>query len=363
MSNVISFMPWDAALRRAQQRRQWFVSPGDDAGKIADVPSLEAYYIIKELGSDDVEKSAAWMSSDQMRLLIDLDVWDRDAPRIEDFLVWASHFSRAGKEPAARFFQAVDPELWQYVFFARLFYAERPDSDEAPKPEWSLDPAIQRRTFETPDGRFMLAPRPVCAVSNEPVEDEDQDAVAQAVEAIFRSEAWPELSHCLASMFARTPAESLEEAHQFRRGRLTDVAFVPNHAATLPADALDAPYDPREHVLYVDFGLPAVIAERIDAGPLRAQLAGVSEASELHQKEGHLMLLLMTCIASAGAAPGNMMAVEAQVDRIVSCVVRAVRLRGEASAQRLFSEHPVRTLFRVGLGADDAKLDASSDSS
>jgi hypothetical protein len=363
--NVFALTAWDRAVRRAKQKRRAveLVDRPDAEEAVRALSELDAYYAVKEIGPSDAGPILALLETEQIRTILDLDVWRSFELDRSDAILWLDLFREAGPLALHRAARAFDPEALAVVFARRLHLALAPRedaSDEDPLPDWVAETDAEIGT--TADRRFLIAARPTD--DDLPVDVEEQKAILRIVSDLYRAEAdlggaeAREGFDWIAGVLRLAMTDSTfvleEEALRFRSGRLEDLGFVPLERAI----EVYAPADPsvlgvpRERGPKTDLALPAIHAAELDGGLFRAAMRRLGP-EDVARIEGDLLPLANEILVADGVSPGAIDEIRAALLHVRGYLEIALSLEAgedpEAAAERL-AAHPIRVLFRVGYG-------------
>lgn len=181
-----------------------------ERGKIRRLPAPQLYFSLKELDPDEVHALLPYVTEEQWRTVLDLDLWEKDRMSVGLFLRWQQMLLEADDAVAKKLLRATEPEQWELAFLRELEIYPRTEEDEfAGEPE-------DRPAWTTPDGAFLIGlPRNV----------EKQKLFHALLVRLYQLQ--PEQTALwLAEAAFRTPIELEEEAYQERRRRLEVLGFV-----------------------------------------------------------------------------------------------------------------------------------------
>ena len=192
--------------------------------RVAAMSSVELHRVVSSLGRTDAVELIALASPEQVRELVDLDVWDRDRVDLPEALDWLHLLlTRLPDDARAADLRMLDVELVGYVLLRHL-RIHLLEEGEVPD---ELEDAIL-----TPDRWFALE---ILA------EDElTGQQVAEVVEQLYQVD-HEEIRRLLHNLTAELPSELEEFAHRWRNNRLQDLGFADPQEALL----IHAYLDPR----------------------------------------------------------------------------------------------------------------------
>ena len=221
-SNLTSTSILERDIERALAKRgKALLEAPDLARQVLELEPLEAYFMVKELGLESAVLILLAASEEQLKTFVDLDCWQNDELSVEDLDAWLAPFAAVGPEPLVDAFLNLDEEV-QHVFLRdNLLIFERLDK-EGPMPGTGRD--VPR--LETPDDLFILER----ASNDEQDREVDVFALIKALYAHDMQLGYRLVMTCLHEF----ESGSVEDAYQFRQGRLGDLGFPsPADAASL----------------------------------------------------------------------------------------------------------------------------------
>lgn len=271
--------PFQNDVRLALQRRgQRLLEATDLAEQTAQLSPLEYYFIVKEIGVDDATALLRHATPEQKQTCCDLDCWEQDHFSATELDAWLAPYAAQGKEPLAETFFQLDHEI-QTLFINASMQIYDLRSEPAPEPA----PTTQHKT--TLDNFFEL----------------HTDAAEREVEPFFLIDAL--YAHDTHQAFRLLMAakwelftETLEQAYQFRIGRLADLGFVePEVAAKLFAPPPSKPQmQATQPSALPATRLPGLYAHTLSQTPniLSRAMAQIRNPQLLLQLESQLVYLI-----------------------------------------------------------------------
>lgn len=217
--NIAELIPFRADLTKALARRgERLLESTDLAAEVAALESLEAYYVVKEIGLDTALPILSELSHEQLETCIDLDCWHGSDFGIDSLDQWLKSFAQSGPEGLARGFFTLD-HVVQLLFLSKTVTVYDPDTDQIPPiNEESDDPRVT-----TPDGFFILDLKSAIPLIIHPY---------ILLDALYKHD--PIASHqLLRQIRVELPMLIEEEALRFRNGRMEDIGFVPPEEAAM----------------------------------------------------------------------------------------------------------------------------------
>ncbi|MBI2376897.1 MAG: hypothetical protein HYV07_23055 [Deltaproteobacteria bacterium] len=358
-----ALVPWEITVRSALAKRRVkdLLDRPDADQAIASLSEVESYYLVKELGIDDALPLLAVMGREQLRAIVDLDVWRKDRVELADLLTWLSAFADISSEKLYEAATAVDFELMGLLVRRRLLVcsAKLPEEEI---PRWVHD---SDDVSQTPDGRFFVGSRAIDEDDDaDPDEDfdgpsldeEERKSVVYIIDKLYKAEDW-ELAARILRLAETDLSSSLEEhALRFRNARLEDLGFPSRERAIEVYGPLDPEHLAVEEATSIDCGLrlPAIHAEELSRNSLLdAALRAIEDPSIVARIEGELVPLANAVLVSDRAVPGDLDGLSRSLARISGNLSLALA-HGTSPSERLrvarerLERFPLRSLFRVG---------------
>jgi len=359
-------LPWDITVKGALERRAGdrILEQKDADQIIRGLSELEAYYIIKDLGPDDATPFLAVATRDQVRALIDLDVWRGERLDIPDLMVWLSAFREVSLEKLQEAVNALDPEVLGLLFRRRLMIARKVRDDQGDYiPDWAIEPPDEiLPLMETPDARFIIAARAYDEMDDDeddrqPIDEEDRKAIMELVMEIYRSADYETAAGLLRMAETDLSSDVEEYALRFRNARLEDLGFPPRTRAIEvyaggDPDALITPVSGIEPAP-PESRLPALHTKRLSDGLFHEAMKAIESPEIVRRIEGELMPLANAVLVADGIEPGDLDRIGATLDRVRANIELGLahrvppERRLEIARQRL-EQLPARRLFAAG---------------
>jgi hypothetical protein len=180
------------------------------------------YRIVSTVGRADAVELIALATAEQVRELLDLDVWNGDQVDLEEALDWIHLLAtQLPEEATARDLLALDVELLGFVLrsYLRIFLAQEEDL-----------PNEGEGLLHTPDGWFALE---ILASDSTTAEQ-----ITEVIDRYYRID--PENARrLLQNLLWELPAELEEWSYRWRVGRLQDLGFADPDQALLIYAYLD----------------------------------------------------------------------------------------------------------------------------
>lgn len=325
---------------------------------------LEAYHLVKEAGASDSAALLALLEPEQIRTLVDLDVWRDHELDASDLLLWLQSFREASLDTLARAVRALDPEAVALLLHTRLEIALRPPEEGGehpaePIPEWVKSPGeALEPVVETPDGRFWIAARPRDRFTGRTIDEEERKGILSIVDALFRDEAWHDFAGLLRLAHDGLGHGLAEEAYRFRIARLEDLGFPPPERAFEVYSRLDPScLDDPGHVAIPanDAQLPLAYVAPLDRGLFGAAMNAIRDPQVVRRIEGDLVPFVNSVVVADGVAPADIEAVHSVLSATRGLIDVALAHdtteedRLDTACHRLRRQH-ISVLFRVGYG-------------
>lgn len=370
---VIALRAWDIAVRRSASRKQSYalLERADADEAIRALSELETYYLVKELGIESSLPVLSVLEPEQIRALVDLDVWHDDQPDLEDLLLWLEAFRETDHAQLVRAARALDPELLALLWRRRLYIAyiardDEPMDPTMPDPEWLTNPPESiLPLIETPDRRFIIAARAIDeitedgeGVSSKEIDEESRKLVLELVDLLYKDADFEQIATSLRIAHDDLTSTLESESYRFRNARLEDLGFPE------PARAIElyAPIDPdrvleskEPHLLGPDLSLPALHSSHFARGLFHEVMEAIERPEIVRRIEGELLALSNAAAVADRVEPGDMVRLRDVLDRARAYLELALSHRTDPSrrievARERVEQHSVRTLFQAGYG-------------
>ncbi len=343
--DVVELSRWRAALARARKghRAEALVAEDDAAALVAAMPVQEIYYAIEEVGLDDAHDLLALCSIEQVKGLVDLDVWEKDqiVPlRLGRWLEAVQDLDQ--EEPIERFGQVVDGLDPEVIALYLQSHATIYDL------ELDLPP-------EEPEGHFVTTPDTFFLL--------DVTAGGEAgkrfdgfIEWLYRADL-DMARRLLMAARSETPSELEEYAYRWRSGRMADLGYAEFYDALSVYRLLD-PASVRIDENTADrsrpaASLPAELLSPIDErGFFSRALGQISDEETLERLRGHLMTLANRVMAAELVRPGDLPAAQATLGRTLGYLNIGLETltKGDLALARSALAHvALERLFRLGF--------------
>jgi len=369
--NVIALSRYRAQLGRGRkQRRADVLLEGPDPERaVRNLPGDELYYVIHELGLRDANDILLMARPEQVQVVLDFALWERDQIVPERAGEWLEALAEAPYETIGEWVAGLDVELFALLVrqTSRIYDLS---VEEAPE-------EAAGTFYPTPDNLFVLDVTGVpteTASQNEEGGEEGGESVSSARAMIRIIDNLYRADQTLARKLlvgARSELDSeLEElAYRWRQGRMEDLGFSDYYEALEVYRELEpssvrlgetAPGKGRVRPMVEREGgdgaarAPAALVERLSGGasPFARAAQALASADEIAELHFALVALTNRVLAADRVTPGDDVGVAAILERLMATLDLAVEFlaRGDAAreVQALRTVSLVR-LFRLGV--------------
>jgi hypothetical protein len=362
-ADIIALSPYRAQLGRGRRLRR--------ADALADAPDLEAavralpgdelYYVLHEIGLRDGGDLLACASPEQLQVVLDFALWERDHLDPDNLAEWLEAIASAPPDAIGAWIAGLDTELVGLVLrrTARVYDLSQEDPPE--EPEGTLYP--------TPDRLFVLdvpALRP--PESAGPDDTGDRAAVViRIVDLLYRTD--KDLARrMLLGARSETDSELEEMAYRWRQARMADLGFADYYEAlevyreldpasveigATPPPTPGAPAGPTTDAAALR--VPTALAERMrdtDRSPFARAAQRLGAGDDVEVLRAALVTLTNRVLAADRISPGDDEAGPAVLARLAATLDLALdRLApndDDRGAQALRTI-PLVQLFRLGV--------------
>ena len=364
-ADIIPLSPFRAELGRARRLRRADVllAEEDVEAAVRALPGDELYYVLHELDHEDARPILAAATADQLQVVLDFALWQRDRIVPDALAEWVEAMAHASPDDIARWLAGLDTELVGLIIRrgARIY-----DLTQGEAPEES-----EGIFFPTPDTFFVLD---VVGLPGEdgtlPSDADPHDRAAviiRLIDSLYRAD--KDLARrLLVAATGELDTELEEAAYRWQRGRMADLGFADYYEALEVYRELElggvrigegkAP--PLRATADAGAGgaalrMPTTLAQRLtDLGgsPFARAAQQLAAGDEIEELRFALVALTNRVLAADRVSPGDDEAVTATLQRLAATIDLAIeRLapnddeRGAAALRTI----PLIRLFRSGV--------------
>ncbi|MEE2901593.1 MAG: DUF6178 family protein [Myxococcota bacterium] len=362
---VVKLSPWDMLTRSStsRSRSHELLNREDADSAIRSLSPLEVYYTMKGLGPADSIPYLAVIEEDQIKTLVDVDVWNRDEFEIADLFVWFEAFREAGLPALQRAARSMDPEALALLLRRRLHIAMVTEDDVEDPPAWVQNPSPDIAPIvKTPDSRFFIAARSVDEKTEyegpgENLDEEDRKAILQLIDDLYRDEDFEFISSALRLAESGLSSHFEEEGFRFRNARLEDLGFPPFERAieAFSRVNIDELLTRAEHPERNSgaMRLPAFHAKNVSDGYFVELMRSIADPVLVRAIEAELVPLANAVLVAERVAINNLDAVRDCLVLIRHYLELAVTYDNHGPsrdqlAQERLERLDLKTLFRIG---------------
>jgi hypothetical protein len=393
-ADVIALSPFRAEIGRGRRLRRADVllAERDLESAVQALPGDELYYVVHELGLRDAGAILNEATAEQLQIVLDFAVWERDRIAPGALSEWLAAMAEAPPDRIGQWLAGLDTELVALVIRRGADIYDLSQGDPPAEPQGSF--------FPTPDGLFVLDVR---GLPEDPRAARSEDAwgsdgfpgaspsrgawdpprvpasieggpdsaavIIRLVDSLYRSDR--DLARrLLVGAAAELDAELEETAHRWRQGRMADLGFADYYealevyraldpASVRVGDAAAAPAGLRPrgdaNVNGAALRVPTALAQRLaDAGgsPFARAAQALAAGDEIDDLHFALVALTNRVLAADRVAPGDDDAVTSVLERLAATLDLAIeRLAAgdDARATAALRTVPLVRLFRLGV--------------
>src|SRR5215471_4731416 len=227
-ADIIPLSPFRAELGRGRRLRRAdaLLAERDIESAVRALPGDELYYVLHELGHEDTTPILAAATADQLQVVLDFALWERDRVAPDTLADWVEAMAHAPPERIARWLAGLDAELVALIVRrgARIH-----DLTQGPPPEES-----EGTFFPTPDGFFLLdvvgLPRDPDQPQSEGEEHDQAAVVIRLIDSLYRADKHL-ARRLLVAATGELDSELEEAAYRWQRGRMADLGFADYYEA------------------------------------------------------------------------------------------------------------------------------------
>ncbi|MCB9728770.1 MAG: hypothetical protein H6746_09880 [Deltaproteobacteria bacterium] len=202
-------MPAELRGANGMRKLNWLLDLADPKAMVRSLSTGELYFLTKDIGHNDAGALLELASNEQLRGILDLDVWSGHEVRFERWLGWLDLARDASLETAQRLVRQTEDELLLLLFTKRVqVHASDLETDTVPD---------ELQLLQTPDFAYWVTI---------PHEDEDLcDRLRDLMSLLWSSDPERMRELLLAARF-ELPSAVEESLIFFRQGRLEEMGFV-----------------------------------------------------------------------------------------------------------------------------------------
>jgi len=305
--------------------------------------SEDFFWLIKKVGDDDCLTLLELASNDQWEYLLDLEIWRKDRLDMDSTFLWMKQLQQADCSRLVRWLFSEGEYLGFYHFFRSVEVVVMNSEDEG---------------YDIPEGFFSIdGVFHIRAIDSE---------YQETIESIIREMAREDFTRCqvfLHGLGGVLPAEMEEEMYRLRNVRLAEHGFLPYEEslkvyAPLNPEDLSKEKNPSLPGIFLDDGgmamVPVSHLQHADSKNLLAEI--ISRCTDplfldrLHLEFASLCnqimsadsimvheldILIKTCRKAAG---------------FLNLALEKLCGKDISSAEEVLKDHPLESLFRVGIG-------------
>ena len=358
-NNVVALSQYRARLGRGRKLRRAdaLLEAPDLETAVRALPGDELYYVLHEIGLAEGADILARATSEQVAIMLDFAIWERDQINPAAYSEWLAAIAAAPFERIGRWMKGIDSELLGLILRRGAAIYDLSEGGPPEEPEGTFYP--------TPDGFFVLDVR----VS--PVVDDGPDparALITLVDALYRTD--NEFARrMIVGAIGELDAELEESAFRWRQARMADLGFADYYEALEVYRELDPGSvrigdQPSRARTIVDarpasdgaaLRIPTALAERLgdtDGSAFSRAAQKLTAGDELDDLRFALVALTNRVLAADRIAPGDDEAVGEVIDRLGATLDLAVERLGQGDDERgaaALRTIPLARLFRLGV--------------
>jgi hypothetical protein len=366
-SNVIPLSAFRAELGRGRRLRRAdaLLADRDPDAAVRALPGDELYYVLHEVGLRDAGALLAAATAEQLQVVLDFAVWQRDRIAPDALADWVEAMAHASPERIARWLAGLDAELVALILRmgARIY-----DITQGDAPEES-----EGTFFPTPDGFFVLdvvgLPRADGDDSSDGDEHDRAAVIIRLVDSLYRGD--KDLARRLLVAATGELDSDLEEtAYRWQRGRMEDLGFADYYEALEVYREIDlasvrigevkqTPLRAATDAAAAGSGdalrVPTALAQRLsDVGgsPFARAAQKLAARDEIEELRFALVALTNRVLAADRVAPGDDDAVAATLQRLAATLDLAIERLAPGDDERASAALrtiPLVRLFRAGV--------------
>jgi hypothetical protein len=343
-AEVAQLSPWRAAVARGRTRYRAdaLIELPDAERRVPTLPVVQIYDAIMQVGLADAGALLELCSPEQIRGLLDLDVWERDQIKLERLEPWIDAIVDLGPDKLGEAIRGMDVEL-----VARYLRAHTQVYDlsleEAPED-------LDRPLYPTPDRFFLI---------DIPADDEERKRIERLLDSLYRHDQTL-ARRLLQTARAEIDSQLEEMAYRWRSGRMADLGFVDYYEALEVYRFLD-PAHVRPGEGTADPAAPAGATVAL-AGPVADAMAGdsffsramatVTEQAELMRLTHALLTLCNRVLSADRIEPSDLAEARRSLERAHGFLSLGLEVLGHgdpAQAAEVLRTVALTRVFRAGV--------------
>jgi hypothetical protein len=361
-SNVIALSPYRARLGRGRRLRRAdaLLDAPDLQVAVRALPGDELYYVLHEIGLQEGGPILASATAEQIQVVLDFALWERDQLGTAPLAEWVSAMALAPYERIGEWFAGLDTELAALILRRGAAIYDVNQEGPPEEPEGTFYP--------TPDGLFVLDVR-AGAVTQDGADP--ARALIQLVDGLYRADR-SFMRRLLVGARSELDSELEEAAYRWRQARMADLGFADYYEALEVYRELDpasvriggteanrAPLrtvvDARTASEGTALRVPTALAERLsdaEGSPFSRAAQKLAAGDEVEELRFELVALTNRVLTADRVAPGDDEAVATVLDRLVATLDIAIERLAQGDDARgalALRTIPLVRLYRLGV--------------
>jgi hypothetical protein len=372
-NNVIALSRYRAQISRGKKLRRSdaLLASEDPAAAIRALPGDELYYMVHEAGARDAMELLVHANANQVQVVMDFALWERDEVTPARLAEWIEILSTAPYEKIGEWIAGMDTELVGLLLLNTTAIYDLSEGGPPDEPDGLFYP--------TPDRLFVLDVRGLPEGDNPHVGQgaapgggnteppESAHAMIRLLDSLYRSDRVL-ARRLLVAARGELPSQLQEMAYRWRSGRMADLGFADPWEALEVYRELDPATvhigDPNEAALRVrplhgdgkatdSLRAPLALVERLGgSSPFARAVAGLTSADDVAELHFALVALGNRVLVADRVTPGDDDAVALVLERMQATLDIGVEFLAhgdEARATEAVRTVPLVRLFRLGV--------------
>jgi len=364
-NNVVALSHYRARLGRGRRLRRAdaLLEAPDLAAAVRALPGDELYYVLHEIGLHEGAEILAAATAEQLGVVLDFALWERDQLQPEALAEWLDAMSAAPFERIGRWLPGLDTELLGLILRRGARIIDLTQEEPPDEPEGTF--------YATPDGFFLLDVRVAPVLEGGRGAEDGPDparALIRLVDALYRTDK-DFARRILVGAIGELDSELEEAAFRWRQGRMADLGFADYYEALEVYRELDPAsvkigdgaarartiVDARAAGDGAALRVPTALAERLadtDGSPFARAAQKLGAGEEVDDLRFALVTLTNRVLAADRIAPGDDEAVTAALERLVAMLDLAIERLAQGDDERgaaALRTVPLVRLFRLGV--------------